>query len=166
VKAWIEAHEFFHSLYRKVLPGDCSWLLWAPGKTYACQCDFSTMISPGMFKEFVVPEIKEVGQYLDYIIWHLDGPDEIRHLDILLGIPEIKAIQVVPGAGRPPCASPLWIPQMKKIQEKGKLVYAFAETREELKILVQELSPEKLLISCADFFSTDEEIEEFFGKTH
>ncbi len=164
VRAWTEAHAYFHSLYRKVLPGDCSWLMWAPGKTYACQCDFSTMISPAMFEEFVVPEIKEIGKYLEYIIWHLDGPDEIRHLDILLDLPEIKAIQVTPGAGRPPCVSPLWMPQMKKIQEKGKLVLAYAETREQLKILTRELSPQKLFIGCADFFSSDEEIDQFLKE--
>lgn len=164
VKAWTDAHRFFHSLYKKVLPGDCSWLLWAPGKTYACQCDFSTMISPAMFEEFVVPEIEELGKYLDYIIWHLDGPEEIKHLDTLLGLPEIKAIQVVPGAGRPPCTSPLWMPQMKKIQEKGKLVYAYAETEEELKTLAKGLLPEKLFIGCGGIFSSPEAVEEFFSR--
>lgn len=164
VRAWKEAHTYFHSLYRKILPGDCSWALWAPGRTYACQCDFSTMISPKRFEEFVVPEIREIGKYLDYIIWHLDGPDEIRHLDILLALPEIKAIQVVPGAGRPPCVSPLWMSQMKKIQEKGKLVFAYAENRDQLRILTRELSPEKLFVGCADFFSSDEEIDQFLKE--
>ena len=148
-KVWIETHNYFYSLYvEKKLPGDCCWLTWAPGKTYACQCDFSTMISPKMFEEFVVPEIEELGKYLDFIVWHLDGHDEIKHLDTLLNMSEIKAIQIVPGAGNPPCASDLWLPQMKKIQEKEKLVFAYASTREEVETLVKNLSPEKLSIGC------------------
>ncbi|MGB9643082.1 MAG: hypothetical protein ACPL3Q_07790, partial [Candidatus Ratteibacteria bacterium] len=41
IDAWIAAHRFFHKIYGKKLPGDSSWLLWAPGPTYACQSDFS-----------------------------------------------------------------------------------------------------------------------------
>jgi len=162
-KTWIETHKYFHSLYVKKLPGDCCWLTWAPGKTYACQCDFSTMISPKMFEEFVAPEIEELGKYLDFIVWHLDGPDEIKHLDILLNLPEIKAIQIVPGAGNPPCASSLWLPQMKKIQEKEKLVFGCASTKEEVEILVKNLLPEKLFIGCSLPFSDVHEATTFIN---
>jgi len=162
-RAWIEAHRYFWSLYREKLPGDCSWLLWAPGKTYACQCDFSTMISPRMFREFVVPEIEDYAGYLDYIVWHLDGPDEIRHLDALLGIPEVKVYQIVPGQGRPPCASPLWLPQMKKIQERGRSVVARASNEQEAHILLDNLAHETLLFGCGGF-DTLEEAQRFIGR--
>jgi len=83
VEAWIDAHSFFHSLYRQVLPGDCCWLLWAPGKTYVCQCDFSTMISPSMFEEFVVPEIRALGKYLDYMSRNSDIRKQVfQRIDI------------------------------------------------------------------------------------
>jgi len=155
-EAWIEAHRYFWSLYSAELPGDCSWLLWAPGKTYACQCDFSTMISPEMFCEFVVPEIEEYARYLDCIIWHLDGPDEIRHLDVLLDIPQIKAYQIVPGEGRPPCASSLWLPQMKRIQQKGRLLFATANNEDEADFLLSNLAHESLFLSCGSFPSLDD----------
>lgn len=67
------------------------------------------------FEKFVLYELEKLKDYLEYMVWHLDGPDEIKHLDILLSLPYIKAIQVVPGAGRPPCTSSLWLPNIEKI---------------------------------------------------
>ncbi|MFH1905302.1 MAG: hypothetical protein ABIK53_07275 [bacterium] len=144
-------HKKFWDIFRQKFPGDISWRVWTPGKTYLCQCDFSTMIPPEMFEEFVVPEIEVLGKYLDYCVWHLDGPDEIRHLDILLDLPEIKAIQWQPGAGAPPAASPQWLPMLKKIQKKGKNLTVYANNEEELRILLKELSSKGLLIIVRGF---------------
>ena len=159
IQVWPEFHKRFYQLYSHKFPGDNSWLIWAPGKTYACQCDFSTMISPEMFKEFVVPEIEAIGKYLDYIVWHLDGPDEIRHLDILLDLPQIKVIQWVPGAGNPPAVK--WLPMLKRIQEKGRNLMVYAGDEEEVKTLLEELSPKGLFISGGFTGKTEKEAEEF-----
>ncbi|MCS7180642.1 MAG: hypothetical protein NZ891_04745, partial [bacterium] len=148
VNAWIKAHEFFHVIYSKKLPGDTSWLLWAEGKTYVCQCDFSTMISPRLFEKFVVYELERLKNYLEYIPWHLDGPDEIKHLDILLSLPYIKAIQIVPGAGKPPCVSQLWIPIIEKILKKDKNVIIYATNKEEFETLINRFCSGKVIISC------------------
>lgn len=148
VSAWIKAHSFFHQIYRRKLPGDASWLLWAPGRTYACQSDFSTMISPGMFEKFVVYELEKIKDYLEYIAWHLDGPDEIKHLDILLSLPYIRAIQIVPGAGKPPCASSLWLPQIEKVLQKGKRVILYSMKKEEFEILIKNFQSGGVLICC------------------
>jgi len=157
VDAWINAHSFFYSIYSKKLSGDATWLLWAPGKTYACQSDFSTMISPAMFEKFVVYELEKIKDYLDYIAWHLDGPDEIKHLDILLSLPYVKTIQVTPGAGRPPCASELWIPNIGKILEKGKNVILYAGNEEQFETLIKHFPSGRVYISCGGI---DPEIEE------
>lgn len=149
VNTWIKVHKFFHSIYSKKLFGDASWLLWAPGKTYACQCDFSTMISPKLFEKFVLYELEKLKDYLEYMVWHLDGPDEIKHLDILLSLPYIKAIQVVPGAGKPPCASSLWLPIIEKILKKGKNIIIYANNKEEFETLIGNFYSEKVLILCS-----------------
>ncbi len=148
VSAWIEAHSFFHRIYSSKLPGDSSWLAWAPGKTYACQSDFSTMISPKMFEKFVVYELEKIKAYLEYIAWHLDGPDEIKHLEILLSLPYVRTIQIVPGAGRPPCASELWLPNIKKILEKGRNVILYASTEEQFRTLVNHFPSGRVFIGC------------------
>jgi len=148
--AWKKAHHYFYGIYKEKFPGDCSWLIWAPGKTNACQCDFSTMISPNLFEKFIVFELEQIKEYLDYIVWHLDGPDEIKHVDMLLALPYIKAIQIVPGAGKPPCASSLWLPIIKKITERGKNVIVYANSKEEVKTLINSAPKEKMAISLLE----------------
>jgi len=119
-----------------------------------------------MFEKFVVPEIRETGKYLDYIIWHLDGPEEIKHLDALLSLSEIKAFQIVSGTGKPPCASSLWVPLMQKIQKKGRLVYAYASDKEELATLADSLVHESLFIECSGgVFTSGKELESFFASS-
>ncbi|MGC8976293.1 MAG: hypothetical protein ACP5OB_01520 [Candidatus Ratteibacteria bacterium] len=154
---WIKIHSLFHNKIKEKIEGDASWLIWAPGKTYACQCDFSTMISPKLFEKFVVYELEKLKDYLEYIVWHLDGPDEIKHLDILLSLPYIKVIQIVPGAGKPPCASSLWLPIIEKILKSGKNVILYSSNEKEFEILIKSFYSGKVLINCGgiDIENTD-----------
>lgn len=75
--------------------GGCvQWLnTWAPGFHAQMQCDMSVMISPRLFDEFIAPELKAQSRMLDYALYHFDGVEQIRHLDTLLSIPTIRAIQ-------------------------------------------------------------------------
>ena len=97
--------------------------IWGPGRTAKVQCDFSALISPSMFKKFVEPYLREQCNHLDFTLYHLDGPDALCHLDLLLKIPEITAIQWVPGAGKPLPESPTWFPIYKKILKAGKSLW-------------------------------------------
>jgi 5-methyltetrahydrofolate--homocysteine methyltransferase len=97
--------------------------IWGPGRTSKVQCDFSALISPKMFKEFVEPYLKEQCSRLDFVLYHLDGPDALKHLESILNIQEIDAIQWVPGAGEEPPESPKWIPIYKKILKAEKSLW-------------------------------------------
>jgi len=94
--------------------------VWAPGRMAKLQCDFSAMISPGMFHEFQTPYLRRQCQRLDYTVYHWDGPCAIQHLDELLSIPELTAIQWTPGAGHPDVWHERWFPLYKRIREAGK----------------------------------------------
>ncbi|OGS21665.1 MAG: hypothetical protein A2252_11715 [Elusimicrobia bacterium RIFOXYA2_FULL_39_19] len=150
-------HQEQYSLYSKYFHGDNTWLMWAPGKTEAIQCDFSVLISPPLFEELVIPEIEQMGRYYDYLVWHLDGPDEIKFLDRLLEIPQIKAIQWQQGAGKPSPSN--WLPMLKKIQEHKRSIIVYPKDENEIKILLQELSPEGLFISGGFTGKTDQEAQ-------
>ncbi|MCS7120135.1 MAG: hypothetical protein RMJ07_03335 [Nitrososphaerota archaeon] len=97
--------------------------IWAPGRTSKVQSDISAFLSPRMFKEFVDPYLRRQCSQLDFVLYHLDGPNAIQHLDILLKIPEITMIQWVPGAGEEPPESQKWRPLYKKILEAGKSIW-------------------------------------------
>jgi hypothetical protein len=122
----------------------CSWLPgWHPGRVSAVQCDFSAFVSPRMMEEFIMPSVVAEARCLDRAIYHLDGPDAVRHLDLLLATPELHAIQWVPGAGALPMTR--WIPLLQRIQAGGKSLWVGC-TADEVPTLLEALQPEGLLL--------------------
>lgn len=137
-------YEELYGIIQTKMQGSSTWLqVWSPGRTNALQCDFIIMISPEMFREFFLEDLWEQAQWLDHSIYHLDGPGAIRHLDLLLDIPELDAIQWVPGAGAPPMSQ--WIPLLKRIQKANKGVHISVDPGE-IEIILNELSPRGLFI--------------------
>ena len=121
------------------------WGYFSPGKHYPIQCDFAAMISPEMFAGFVMPTLEAQAERLDYVIYHLDGPGQLPHLDHLLGMKKLHAVQWVPGAGKPPSSDPEWYPMYKKIQATGRAV-VMGLPDERLEAILGGLDP-RLIIS-------------------
>jgi hypothetical protein len=78
------------------------------------------MISPDMFQEFVVPALAEQCAWLDHSLFHLDGPNCICHLQHLLDIDGLDAVQWTPGAGEPGAGDETWYPLYERILSAGK----------------------------------------------
>ena len=115
-----------------------SWMhLWAPKRCAQLQCDLSVMISSEMFNRFVMPELEELCDFLDYPVYHFDGQEQIRHLDSLLSVKNLKAIQWTPVAGQPRTSN--FIPQLQKIQKAGKNLVLFPHI-DEVPLLLDKLS--------------------------
>ena len=106
-------------------------------------CDVSCMFSNEVFKEMFLPPLLETMHTVDHRIYHLDGPGAFQHLDTLLDLPELQAIQWVPGAGHTEVTQ--WIPLIQRIQSKGKGVQVGASPQE-IEPLLREVRPEGLLI--------------------
>jgi hypothetical protein len=89
------------------------------GKMHIPSCDFSTLISTDYFREFFLPSMLTEVRHMTHNIFHLDGKGLLRHLDTLLEVPEIHAIQWVQGVGDD---QPIlqWLPVIHKIQAAGK----------------------------------------------
>ena len=135
--------------------GGIDWMgLWAPGRVVSSQCDMCVMISPDMFRTFVVPELADLYAHVDYGIYHLDGPDEIRHLDLLLGIEKLHLIQWVPGTrlGEPRFGDPLrWLDLFRRIQEGGKKVLVYCPP-DQVRPLLDKIARDRVYLSmhCPD----------------
>jgi hypothetical protein len=101
-------------------PGYSAWTpLFSESPYYMLQCDLSYMIGPAMFERFVLPELAASCRRLGNPAYHLDGPGQIAHLDMLLGIPELKVIQYVPtGTERDPARNS---EVYRRIRAGGKL---------------------------------------------
>lgn len=105
---------------------------------YVPSNDFSCMVSKEMFDEFFLPGIQEECRMCDASIYHLDGPNAVQHLDSLLQIRELNAIQWVYGAGNGRASD--WMHLYKKIQAAGKGIQLTLEANE-LDYFMQELRP-------------------------
>jgi len=105
--------------------GSMGWPgIWSPGRMQANQCDFCVMISPAMFEQFVFEDLKALYDHLDYGIYHLDGEDQIKHLELLFKLDGIDMIQWVPT--NPDYADPLhWIGLFRRIQDSGRSVFIY-----------------------------------------
>jgi len=121
---WMQYYEQLFALTNGKKWGSCGWSpLWAPGKLYMLQSDFSYMISPRMFKRFVLPDLTACCDFLEYPFYHLDGVGQLNHLDQILAIPNLRGIQWIPGAGQPEPEE--WLDVLKKIRAAGKLCQVY-----------------------------------------
>jgi hypothetical protein len=124
----------------------CAFDLWAPGKVAKVQCDFSCMISTEMFREFVVPALTAQCDWLDYSMYHLDGTNAIHHLDALLEIESLDAIEWTPQAGLPGGGSPQWYDLYRRIKAGGKSVQAIGVRPDELEPLLDAVGPDGMYV--------------------
>lgn len=124
--AWWEAFDHFDALNRKASPGHSAWAqLYSDTRYYMTQCDFSYMISPEMFVEFVRPELAATCAKLDHAFYHLDGKGELPHLEHLLSIPGLKGVQWIPGTGVAPIDQ--WPEVVGRVVAAGKKLQVFID---------------------------------------
>jgi hypothetical protein len=105
----------------------------------ACS-DFSCMISTPMFEELFLPSLVEEMKPMERNIYHLDGPGALRHLDSLLAIKELDAVQWIPGAGNGGPADHIEV--YRRIQAAGKGIQILDAAAADVDSLVDNLSPE------------------------
>ncbi len=97
--------------------------IWGPGKTAKIQCDFCALMSPAQFRGFAQPSLRLQCQRLTHSLYHLDGPDAIKHLDALMEIEELDALQWTAGAGQPDGSNPRWYTIYDKVKQANKGIW-------------------------------------------
>lgn len=152
----------FDELYDIIREGDemafCYFSIWAPSKVSKLQSDISIMISEDDFRQFALPYLRQQCQRIDYTLYHLDGVGAIRHVDALLEIEELNAIQWTPGVGEPQGGDPKWYDLYRRILAGGKSVMACWVGLDELKPLLDNVGTDGLNILMD--FKNEKEIEE------
>ena len=143
---FLEVYDFFHERFSAAGMPSTTWCpATCRGKFHVPSNDFSCMISAPMFEEVFLPGIQRECQHMDRCIYHLDGPQALQHLEALLEVPEIEAIQWVPGAGRDHWAD--WIDVYRRIQDKGKALQILSVPAGDIDLLCQSLRPEGVWVS-------------------
>lgn len=119
--AWFEAFDYFNG----ILPENHGYSCWdgtfSTRPFYMLQCDFCYMISPEMFGEFVLPELRRSCRRLERCFYHLDGKGELPHLPQILSIDELDGVQWVYGAGNGSLLD--WVEVYRQIAAAGKKIW-------------------------------------------
>lgn len=103
------------------------------------QCDFSCMMSPAMFRRWVLPALEEEAAIIGNAVYHWDGPGAVVHLADLVASPGLHRLDYVPGDGHGGHIDHLDL--MKACQAEGKAVGVWGSV-EECKAMHRELRPE------------------------
>ena len=120
--------KYYDAMYDIVKEDDGSsaftaFMIWGHGKTAKVQCDFCALMSPDQFREIVQPNLRRQCQQLNNSIYHLDGPDSVRHLPALMEIKELNSLQWTCGAGKPDGGNECWYPIYDQVREAGKSLW-------------------------------------------
>lgn len=151
----MKLYDMFFDIIKEKYDGNSGWFrIWGPGKFGVLNNDLSYMISPKMFEEIFLDGIKRLAKFYDYPLYHVDGIGSFNHIENLCQIKEIRAYQIVPGAGKP---SPLhYIDVLKKVQSYGKNLH-ITIAPQEVESALELLSAKGLMIDT--YCDTQEEAE-------
>ena len=97
--------------------------IWGPGRTVKLQCDFSAMMSPEDFRKYIQPSLLSQSENVDHVLYHLDGPAAIKHMDALMEIEGIDALQWTSGDAGPDGTLPDWDVIYDKAIAAGKSIW-------------------------------------------
>jgi hypothetical protein len=156
-RAGCRAAELYSECFRRAWatvsarqPYSISWLSYIhAGPAYIPSSDFWCLTSGEVAENTVLPLIREEMRGLERSIFHLDGPDALRHLDLLLEMPELDAVQWVFGAGKGPAAR--WIEVYRKIQAAGKGFLVHAESPQDALQVFEALGPQGMWLTVGGF---------------
>lgn len=123
------------------------------GRMHIPSCDFSSLISPAMFEEFCLPVLRREVKTMTHNIFHIDGRGVAKHLDMILSVPEVHALQWVQGVGSD---QPImqWVPFIKTMQARAPVIVDLSE--HELDDFMDAVKPEGIFL----WIATDTEEEE------
>ncbi len=151
---FLRAYDTYHHKLQAAGMHSVTWLpATCRGRMHVPSNDFSCMISQEMFEDLFIPGIVQECRHMDRCIYHLDGPQALRYLDLLLAIPEIDAIQWVPGAGQSHWSD--WIDVYRRIQAAGKAFILYPPA-DELDQVFAALRPEGVWLSVAGVADDDQ----------
>ncbi len=149
-RAMAEARSIFRELWARLVQagrmdrggyGLESGAFYSRDGSATLQCDFSIMMSPAMFRRWVLPALEEEAEIVKHAVYHWDGPGALVHMDDLVASRGLHSLSFVPGDGHGDPVDHLDL--LKKIQARGKSIHVWG-TPDQCKRMHRELLPHKV----------------------
>ncbi len=169
-RAMADARAIFRRMWRAVADaglmdqrGYCHGMYSMEGAA-GLQCDFSCMMSPAMFRRWVLPALEEEAALSKHVTYHWDGPNALVHEKDLIAARGLHTLSFVPGDGHGTHID--YLDMLHRVQAGGKAVHVWG-SGDQLKELHRHLRPEKTMYhtSCRTPAEADALLEWFVKNT-
>ncbi|MFW6059047.1 MAG: hypothetical protein ACODAQ_02630 [Phycisphaeraceae bacterium] len=155
----------FDRLWQRIAAAGMGCTTWCPlyheGPCYLPSCDFWCMVGSETARDLILPDVRVEMASLERSLFHLDGPDALRHLDLLLAMPQLDAVQWVYGAGAGPATR--WTHVYRRILAAGKAVQVIAAPQDGLALL-EALGPKGVWLTIDEPFDDVEAAQRFLTE--
>lgn len=164
-RAYVEAFRRFHARLTALGQPSTTWCSYLhTGPAYIPSCDFWCLVSKEAGEEFIRPTLELEMSPLERSIFHLDGPQALQHLDTMLALPGLNAVQWVFGAGHGPAAK--WIDVYRRCLDAGKSLQILADNADDALTVLRELGPDGLWLCVGTPFANTDDATEFLDTVH
>ena len=100
IKDFETIYDHFDALLKENGQLSVSWMgIPSFGRMHIPSCDFSALISQDFFIDFGLPILQQETKTMTHNIFHVDGKGVANHLEAILSVSEIQALQWVQGVG-------------------------------------------------------------------
>ncbi len=162
-QAMSEAFERNYALIAKAgMPSTCWAGFLHQGPAYIPSCDFWCMLGTAMARDEVLADIAFEMQAMKRSIFHLDGPDALKHLDMLLELDDLDAVQWVYGTGHGMASD--WLEVYQRIQASGKSIQVIAQDPVDAMNCLEALNPQGLWLTLVEPFESVDQAQVFIKE--
>ncbi|MDR0718916.1 MAG: hypothetical protein LBF78_04710 [Treponema sp.] len=147
VDSFLQIYKEMHRLNAPFLGGSSLGLyhVWAPGESLWFQDDIGALLSPALYREFLLENEKRFCGAYRYTMMHLH-PSSFHLLDDILGNENLKAVEINKDAGGPSVAQML--PRFRKVLDKKRSLVIWGDlTEEEIQLALDNLGPGGIFFS-------------------
>ncbi len=164
-RAYVEAYRRSYQRLTSLGQPSTTWCSYLhTGPAYVPSCDFWCLVSREIAEDFIRPTIEQEIAPLERTIFHLDGPQALHHLDLVLRLPRLNAVQWVFGAGHGPAAN--WLGVYRRCLRAGKAVQVLAEDASDALTVLRELGPDGVWLTVSAPFQNADRACEFLDAVH
>ena len=162
-RAYDKAYRRAYRILERADQGSTTWCpLWHSGPAYVSSCDFLALVSSEIAKSHILPTIRIETSFTDRSIFHLDGPDAHRHLDLILNLDTVQAVQWVYGDGAGPATR--WIDTYRRILETGRAAQVICETAGDAVEMAAHLGSAGIWLTIYEELATESEANDLIAE--
>ena len=151
-QSYLAFYEHFYSLLRDNGHGITgSWLqMYVEGRFESVRCDFSLLLSPELFGEYVVTQLEEICLHMDRTLFNMSSVEHHRFIPQLAAVPGLDGVFWNPEPWRGRVADHL--PWLRQIRELGMRLEIVCYTLEDALVAAKNLGGQGVALLLVERF--------------